>query len=986
MKKIMLILVVFTYTLLANNAILSINTGGHTAQITDVIVSKNKDIISSSHDNSIRVWDSKSGKEKRKFLGEIYEDTKGPIYSIALSPDEKYLAVGGFLGKAGDGKSGRIRIYDYHSGILLTLLKSHSDVIYDLDFSSDGKYLLSCSADKNITLWDISSLRTNIKQSIQPLRTIVFHTAVVKSIKFGKNNTIISAGYDNKIALHSFDGKLLNEYNYTYPLRNIATNQDEIAIAGKGYEILIFDMDLNIKKKILSETDPLGVAYSPNKKYLIAGIGDQKGNNNVNIYDAKNAYIKISYFDKHTDSAGVVAFLDNRIAISCGGDKHEIYLWDISSSNKSNKSPHFIHNNEIKNKIGGKSQCVWSVGIDGDNIAWGNTWTNDSHTLGSNLRKSFNFKNFIIETITNPSHHNFKRIEYNGLTHGKRHNIFWEENNEHSDSTLLVKSTNTLITKNDTNGYGHTCYGWYKDFIISGGGNGIMIIYDKMGNEIAKLLGHTDEIWSIALDGDKLVSGSADQTIKIWDLSILQKGVKTILPTLSLFVGTDNEWVMWTKDGFFDASKNGAKFIGYHINQGDNKEAEFITVESLYSTFYRPDLIKKVLNGKNIDSYAKNININKLLQDGLAPEVHILTKTANTTNQDLDLKMQVCPKGNGGYDNLTLMLNDVSISIIDKSRALTLKRKSENREDCFVYNQTISLRGGINNIGFKATNKAGNIESKADYIEMTYNNTNIIKSIDDKKFQQIGKSTKESNLHILTIAINDYKDKTLKLKYSINDATQMLKTIENVAKPLFKNIYSYTLFDKEATKENIKSVFEKINASNNDVFLLYIAGHGITDEYNGNYYYIPYDFINNDKQNSVQTQGIGQKDFMIGLSKINALKSLVLLDTCNSGSFVEAELQKTTTNKLAKATGRATISASSKFQVALEGFNNHGAFTYTLLEALNGNGYNKDNTISTNELSEYVERILPNRTYKKWGYKQIPQKSIYGVDFHLGKK
>lgn len=363
-----------------------------------------------------------------------------------------------------------------------------------------------------------------------------------------------------------------------------------------------------------------------------------------------------------------------------------------------------------------------------------------------------------------------------------------------------------------------------------------------------------------------------------------------------------------------------------------------------------------------------------------------MTKMANITKQDLDLKMQVCPKGNGGYDNLTLMLNDVPISIIDTSRALTLKIKSENRKDCFVYNQIISLREGINNIGFKATNKAGNIESKTDYIEITYNNTNIIRSIDDKKLQQIGKSTKDSNLHILTIAVNDYKDQTLKLKYSINDATQMVKTIENVAKQLFKNIYSYTLFDKEVTKENIQSVFKKINASNNDVFLLYIAGHGITDEYNGNYYYIPYDFINNDKQDSVQTQGVGQKDLMIGLAKINALKSLVLLDTCNSGSFVEAELQKTTTNKLGKATGRATISASSKFQIALEGFNNHGAFTYTLLEALNGNGYNKDNTITTNELSEYVERILPNRTYKKWGYKQIPQKSIYGVDFNLGKK
>ena len=170
------------------------------------------------------------------------------------------------------------------------------------------------------------------------------------------------------------------------------------------------------------------------------------------------------------------------------------------------------------------------------------------------------------------------------------------------------------------------------------------------------------------------------------------------------------------------------------------------------------------------------------------------------------------------------------------------------------------------------------------------------------------------------------------------------------------------------------------------MFLLYIAGHGITDEYNGNYYYIPYDFKNKDDINAVRHQGIGQKDFMLGLSQIKALKSLILLDTCNSGSFVEANMQKTTTNRLAKATGRATISASSKSQVALEGYKNHGVFTYTLLEALRGKGYKNDNKITINELDDYIQKVLPNITNQEWGYKQIPQSSMYGVDFNIGKK
>ncbi len=74
-------------------AILRLDTGGHTALIKDIIVTKEGDIISASDDKTIRVWDSSTGREKRKILGEI-GDGYGQIYAIALSPDEKYLVLG----------------------------------------------------------------------------------------------------------------------------------------------------------------------------------------------------------------------------------------------------------------------------------------------------------------------------------------------------------------------------------------------------------------------------------------------------------------------------------------------------------------------------------------------------------------------------------------------------------------------------------------------------------------------------------------------------------------------------------------------------------------------------------------------------------------------------------------------------------------------------------------------------------------------------
>ncbi|HIP54357.1 MAG TPA: hypothetical protein EYH11_02665, partial [Sulfurimonas autotrophica] len=78
-------------------AILQLDTKGHTALIRDIIVTKSGDIISASDDKTIRVWDSKTGREKRKILGEIGAGNEGKIFAIALSGDERYLAVGGYL-------------------------------------------------------------------------------------------------------------------------------------------------------------------------------------------------------------------------------------------------------------------------------------------------------------------------------------------------------------------------------------------------------------------------------------------------------------------------------------------------------------------------------------------------------------------------------------------------------------------------------------------------------------------------------------------------------------------------------------------------------------------------------------------------------------------------------------------------------------------------------------------------------------------------
>ncbi len=925
---------------------------------------------------------------------------------------------------------------------------SHTNSINGIAFSKDGRYLISGSNDRTAKIWDV-------EDNFTLLDTIYFHSSYVYGVKIINNDGsyfAVTTSFDNKIAVYDIKRKRnITSYKSDYKLMYLAINDKEKHIATCGYskEILIFDFELNLLHTIQSETKPSGLNYSPNGELLIAGFSFRmiQPTDIVNIYKVNKNYTKKTSFKKHTNLTKAVNFIDINTAISGGGDNYEIYIWDIDST-------------RVKKKIAGVGNPVWSVGIQGDSIALGNKWTENNGK--SKLQKSINLNTFSIkDKPTNLK--NFKRISTNNGSYSLSHSKGGDFGV--GDAILNIKKDGNIknsITKDNTNGLGNKCYGWYRNYVISGGTHGHLNIYNKQGKEVASLVGHTGEIWSIAIDGDKLVSGSADQTIKLWDLSkiikkdsssrfesivnsVIENGTvanaglmkgdiiyavnnhefqtakemdnaindpifytfhvkrkskklkisfqkqvnkpfgfnynlddgisQTIYPILNIFVSNDNEWVTWTKEGFFNASKNGAQYIGYHINEGPNKEARYVSVDKLYDTFYRPDLIEKALKGEDISSYAEGISIKEILGAGLAPRVAIKTTKHTTKNKDLSLNLEVCEL-NGGYDNLTLLLNGTAIDVISKDRALKRKKTSKIKEDCFTFEKLITLTNGENIIGFKATNKAGNIDSNTDTIKVTYK----------------GRSNKRPNLYILAIGVDKYRDGDLWLNYSKADAKVFTKTIKKVSKPLFKNIYTTTLLDKEVTKKNILKTFETIGAKTRreDVFMLYVAGHGITDAKTGAYFYLPVDFrYKND--NSVRESGVSQKDFKLALSKIQAMKSLTILDTCNSGSFTEAMasrgvLQKTAINKLTRATGRATLVASSKDQVALEGYKGHGVFTYTLVEALKGEGYGRDNKITIKELAGYIEDVLPDRTYDKWGYEQVPQSHITGNDFPIGIK
>jgi WD40 repeat protein len=77
-------------------------------------------------------------------------DLSGHLYAVAISPDGRYLALGGFF-------SDDIQIFDVGTQRRVRDLSGHTDSVWSLAWSHNGRYLASGSADTTARVWDWQS-------------------------------------------------------------------------------------------------------------------------------------------------------------------------------------------------------------------------------------------------------------------------------------------------------------------------------------------------------------------------------------------------------------------------------------------------------------------------------------------------------------------------------------------------------------------------------------------------------------------------------------------------------------------------------------------------------------------------------------------------------------------------------------------------------------------------------------------------------------
>ncbi|MDH5367182.1 MAG: caspase family protein [Cyclobacteriaceae bacterium] len=980
-------------------------------------------LASGSSDKNIIIWEVTTGKEKLKISGH-----KDRVTSVAFSPDGTQLASAGwdrnaYIWSLSSGeKTGEFRVYPaMGSGVGSNVL-----------FSKDAKHLITGNDDGKIIIYNLElNIPVDTLRNISPSSCGGCPSYIQLN---DKGTELLSASRKGAVTLWSLkSGKIIKEFGGEDSDYNSVGTRGNYVFVSKSDTVKIWNIAGKLVRKItVDDTEINAAKISPNGKYITV-VANDRMTRTWNIQTGKlTQTLKGILNNVEDDGLGldpesywqynISRYINFRDNISVSPDEKSIVkghygnvaqLWNLSkgrvirtfdghekavicstfskdgkylftgSGDKTAKMWEVATGKEIKT-FKGHRELIFEIAISENGKymvtgSWDSSailWDIESgeiihhYRMDNNSPYSLSFALNDNYLLVGGIGRDFKMIEID--TGEQVRKIIG-----HSEiiSDVKVKGSNFLtaswdgvaklwdmksglITQKFVGHQGHVyavTFDKNKKWVATASADRTARLWDiKTGKELKSFQGHSDVVTSVDfINNDQyLITHSLDGTTKIWDISTGKELITHIL------IGF-GDWLVKTESGFFDATEKAKENIFFV------KGLNSYSLDQFFDDFYRPGILSESFQKGGLLN--QNININNKLDNSPPPTIEVISpKIGETfTHQEIDVMVKITNQG-GGIDEVKLLHNGKRLTGDD--RAI----KSNPKKGKSVYQSfPVHLIPGKNILSISAFSQE-RIESSVAQRELFMDGVH-----------------ENITCHVMTIGINKYKNPVLNLNYAYEDAESFLKMVKQRGKKLFNKTEVYSLFNEEATKENILSTLDEIalNAKPHDVFLFYYAGHGSMVD--GDFYFIPTDNIRlydiELLKNDAVYAGILQKKF----ANISALKQMVVIDACQSGGSTEllavrGASEEKALAQLSRSSGVHVLAASGSEQFATE-FKElgHGLFTYVLLEAMSGkaDGAPKDGKVTIYELKSYIDDQVPEYSEKYKGKPQYPVTYSRGQDF-----
>ena len=145
----------------------------HMDDVRSLVFTVDGSHLISSGDEVVKLWNVGSKELDRSLWGHLRD-----VFSVALSPDGRYLASG--------GREKNVRLWDMESEEVKAILYDHWGTVEELRFSPDGTLLASACSDTTVKIWDMEAGRL--------LATLHGHRAEVHTLDFSPDSGVLMTG------------------------------------------------------------------------------------------------------------------------------------------------------------------------------------------------------------------------------------------------------------------------------------------------------------------------------------------------------------------------------------------------------------------------------------------------------------------------------------------------------------------------------------------------------------------------------------------------------------------------------------------------------------------------------------------------------------------------------------------------------------------------------------------------------------------------
>jgi WD40 repeat protein len=340
---------------------------GHTREIFRVAFSPDgRHALSSSCDGTLRLWEVENGKELRRFEGHV-----GRALALACSPDG-CRAVSG-------GEDGTVRLWDIETGKELRPITGPIDRAHQVAFSPSGDQILSAGGDRIVRLWDVATGKE--------IRRFVGHTDPVVGLSLSEDGRRVLSGSceidwwlpqpadgDRTGPWRLWDvatGKQIGRFYgpTTDYLGCVALSPDgKRALTGCGKRLLLWDVESGRELRALDgHTNVVtSVAFSPDGVHALSGGMD----GHLRLWEIRSGK-ELRCLKGHTVGVrGVAISPDGRYAVS-GGCDQTVRLWDLTGDESAARVFFKWHTSEVLSvAFAPDGRMMASGGDDGRIILW----------------------------------------------------------------------------------------------------------------------------------------------------------------------------------------------------------------------------------------------------------------------------------------------------------------------------------------------------------------------------------------------------------------------------------------------------------------------------------------------------------------------------------------------------------------------------------------------------------------------------------------